>query len=114
MTDEQKQAIVTAIKNMLPNATDERIESVLNLIVIEIESYNTCGNKIDWEQFSGIITEVLYQSLKSELEKAITSVKRGDTSFSYANHSKDLQQHLGNYTGLIQRIIGCDGGVVFF
>lgn len=114
MTDEQKEEIVTAVKNMLPSATEERIKSVLNLILIEIESYNTCGKEIDWKPFDGIITEVLYQSLKNEIEKAVTAVKRGDTSFNYANQSKDLHQHLNNYSELIKRLVGCDGEVVFF
>ncbi|WP_321388677.1 hypothetical protein [uncultured Enterococcus sp.] len=114
MTDEQKKKIVEAIKQQLPNASDERIFSVLNLILLEIESYNTCMKEIDWEKLSDLVSEVLYQSLKNELEQTISSVKRGDTSISYVNKSQEIRQLLDGYAGLIKRLIGCDSGVVFW
>lgn len=113
MTDEQKTKIIETIKKQLPNASDERILSVLNLILLEIESYNTCSNEIDWEKLSDLVSEVLYQSLKNELEQTISSIKRGDTSISYVNKSQEIRQILDNYAALIKRIIGC-GGVSFF
>lgn len=114
MTDEQKKEIIEAIKKQLPAASDERILSVLNLILLEIESYNTCSKEISWDRLSDLVSEVLYQSLKNELEQTISSVKRGDTSISYVNKSQAIRQLLDGYAGLIKRLLCCDSGVVFY
>lgn len=115
MTTEDKQKIVDQIKSQLPNASEDRIKSLLAIILLEIESYNDCGCVIEWEKLSDLVIEVLYQSVKNDSEQAITSVKRGDTSISYANKSQEVSKLLSDYTDLIKRLIGCDNsGVVFF
>ena len=45
---------------MLPNASEDRILSVLNLVIFEINSYNTCKIDIAWF----VIIEVIYKALK--------------------------------------------------
>lgn len=114
MSDEEKKIIVDQIKKQFPTAGEQRIESLLNLILLEIKSYNTCDNVIDWQELSDLISEVLYQAMKNESEKAITAVKRGDTSISYANTSQAVRQLLDGYAAMINRLIGCDNGVSFF
>jgi len=114
MTDEEKKKIIDQIKKQFPAAEEQRIESMLNLILLEIESYNTCGKKIDWKKLSDLVSEVLYQAMKNESEKTITAVKRGDTSISYANTSQAVRQLLDGYAAMIKRLIGCDSGVSFF
>ncbi|OTN86301.1 hypothetical protein A5819_003135 [Enterococcus sp. 7E2_DIV0204] len=114
MTDEEKKKIIDQIKKQFPAAEEQRIESLLNLILLEIESYNTCGKKIDWKKLSDLVSEVLYQAMKNESEKTITAVKRGDTSISYANTSQAVRQLLDGYAAMVKRLIGCDNGVSFF
>lgn len=114
MTDEQKKVIIEKVSKMLPNVSKERISSVLDLVLLEIGSYNTCKIEIDWTLFNSLITEILYQSLKSETEQAVTSVKRGDTSISYATTQRSITALLGNYSDTIKRLIGCDSGVFFY
>ncbi|WP_338350240.1 hypothetical protein [Enterococcus faecalis] len=114
MTDEQKRKIIELIQTMLPDVAKERISSVLDLVLLEISSYNTCKIEIDWELFNSLITEILYQSLKSETEQAVTSIKRGDTSISYATTQQSITALLGNYSDTIKRLIGCDSGVFFY
>lgn len=114
MTDEQKQKIIELIQTMLPNVAKERISSVLDLVLLEISSYNTCKIEIDWTLFKSLITEILYQSLKSETEQTVTSIKRGDTSISYTTTQQSITALLGNYSDTIKRLIGCDSGVFFY
>ncbi len=114
MTDEQKQKIIELINTMLPNVAKERISSVLDLVLLEISSYNSCKIEIDWTLFNSLITEILYQSLKSETEQSVTSIKRGDTSISYATTQQSITALLGNYSDTIKRLIGCDSGVFFY
>ena len=99
---------------MLPNVAKERISSVLDLVLLEISSYNSCKIEIDWTLFNSLITEILYQSLKSETEQSVTSIKRGDTSISYATTQQSITALLGNYSDTIKRLIGCDSGVFFY
>ncbi|MFB0715131.1 hypothetical protein ACEU0I_05745 [Enterococcus faecalis] len=113
MTDEQKQKIIELIQTMLPNVAKERISSVLDLVLLEISSYNSCKIEIDWTLFNSLITEILYHSLKSETEQAVTSIKRGDTSISYATTQQSITALLGNYSDTIKRLIGCSG-VLFY
>lgn len=113
MDDSLKKKIIESLKKQLPEANEERLKTVLELILLEIESYNTCGNEISWEKLQVAITEVLYQSMKNELENAISSVKRGDTTISYVNKSGEIKGLLSGYDDLIKRIIGC-GGLEFF
>ncbi|HDT7983076.1 TPA: hypothetical protein RD623_001720 [Enterococcus faecalis] len=114
MTEEQKQKIIELIQTMLPNVAKERISSVLDLVLLEISSYNSCKIEIDWTLFNSLITEILYQSLKSETEQSVTSIKRGDTSISYATTQQSITALLGNYSDTIKRLIGCDSGVFFY
>jgi hypothetical protein len=113
MSDEIKQEIIQSLKKQLPTANEERLGVILELVIAEIESYNSCGNEIPWEKLQGVIAEVLYQSMKNELEKTISSVRRGDTTISYATNSNQIQGLLNGYDDLIRRVIGC-GGVEFF
>ena len=52
MVDEKKEEIVEKIQLMLPNASEDRILSVLNLVIFEINSYNTCKIDIAWDEFA--------------------------------------------------------------
>lgn len=113
MDDSLKKKIIESLKKQLPEANEERLKIVLELILLEIESYNTCGNEISWEKLQEAITEVLYQSMKNELENVISSVRRGDTTISYASKSGEIKGLLAGYDDLIKRIIGC-GGLEFF
>ena len=90
MDDSLKKKIIESLKKQLPEANAERLKTVLELILLEIESYNTCGNEISWENLQGAITEVLYQSMKNELENVVSSVRRGDTTISYASKSGEI------------------------
>ncbi|WP_445448812.1 hypothetical protein [Enterococcus faecalis] len=114
MTDEQKQVIIEKIADMLPNVSKERISSVLDLVLLEIGSYNTCKIEIDWNLLASLIIEILYQALKSETEQAVTSIKHGDTSISYATMQQTVASMLNNYSATIKRLIGCDSGVFFY
>ncbi|EOK11232.1 hypothetical protein [Enterococcus faecalis] len=114
MTDEQKKLIIEKVSKMLPNVSKERISSVLDLVLLEIGSYNTCKIEIDWDLLTSLVIEILYQSLKSETEQAVTSIKRGDTSISYATTQQSITALLGNYSDTIKRLIGCDSGVLFY
>ena len=111
MVDEKKEEIVEKIQLMLPNASEDRILSVLNLVIFEINSYNT---DIAWDEFEQLIIEVIYKALKNEIDKSVASVKRGDTSISYVVESKDIQSLMKNYSSAIKRILGCDSGVFFY
>lgn len=113
MNEEQKQEIISSVKKQVPNAADERLRVLLELILLEIESYNTCGNVIPWEKLVAVIKEVLYLTVKNELEKTVESVKRGDTSITYATTTGQIQGLLTGYDDLIKRLIGCDG-LVFY
>lgn len=113
MDDSLKKKIIESLKKQLPEANEERLKTILELILLEIESYNTCGNDIPWDKLQGAIIEVLFQSMKNELETSVSSVKRGDTTISYASKSNVIKGLLAGYDGLIKRIIGC-GGLEFF
>ena len=114
MVDEKKEEIVEKIQLMLPNASEDRILSVLNLVIFEINSYNTCKIDIAWDEFEPLIIEVIYKALKNEIDKSVASVNRGDTSISYVVESKDIQSLMKNYSSAIKRILGCDSGVFFY
>ncbi|MCD1025712.1 hypothetical protein [Enterococcus sp. SMC-9] len=113
MDDSLKEKIIASVSAQLPDANKERLETLLELIVLEVESYNTCGNDVPWEKLQGVITEVLYQSANDELKTVVASVKRGDTTISYASKTSMIQGLLVNYLDLIKRTIGC-GGLEFF
>lgn len=113
MEDKLKQEIITDIELALPDANGERINSLLELIISEVQSYNACGKTIEWNLLKSVIIEVLYQSLKSEAEPTVSSVKRGDMTISYVAQSKEIRGLLNNYADLIKRLIGCEG-VRFF
>lgn len=115
MDDCIKEEIISSIKDRFPEADLDRIKNLLDLIVLEIESYNGCGKEIPFDKLYSIITEVLYQMMKNESEQTVTSIKRGDTTISYAAtaSSKDIKELLAPYADLINRIIGC-GGLVFY
>ncbi|MGV3085165.1 hypothetical protein [Enterococcus dispar] len=113
MDDSLKEKIVESVLVQLPGSKKERLETILELIILEIESYNTCGNDIPWTKLQGVITEVLYQTANHELEMVVSSVKRGDTTISYASKASMIQGLLTNYHDLIKRTIGC-GGLEFF
>ena len=89
MVDEKKEEIVEKIQLMLPNASEDRILSVLNLVIFEINSYNTCKIDIAWDEFEQLI-------------------------ISYVVESKDIQSLMKNYSSAIKRILGCDSGVFFY
>ena len=114
MTDEQKKEIIESLKKQLPNVNEDRAKSVLSLILIEIESYNTCGKVIPWDKLTDVVVEILYQSMKIELDKSVSSVRRGDTTISYESSNGQVQQLLDGHKDLIKRLTGCDGRVVFF
>lgn len=114
MDESLKKDIITSVKKQLPAANDERLSSFLELILLEIDSYNSCSREIDWKRLQGVITEVLYQSMNNELETSISSVRRGDTTISYASKSNMIQSLLSGYDDLIKRIIGCGDGLEFF
>ncbi|WP_240076352.1 hypothetical protein, partial [Enterococcus faecalis] len=98
MVDEKKEEIVEKIQLMLPNASEDRILSVLNLVIFEINSYNIYKIDIAWDEFEPLIIEVIYKALKNEIDKSVASVKRGDTSISYVVESKDIQSLMKNYS----------------
>ncbi|HEN2142873.1 TPA: hypothetical protein U4B62_002775, partial [Enterococcus faecium] len=50
---------------------------------------------------------------KNESEKTVSSVRRGDTTISYASTTNDVSELLLGYGDLIRRVIGC-GGLEFF
>lgn len=113
MTDELKQEIIKSLKVQLPDVNEDRAKSVLSLIILEVESYNTCKKEIEWEKLKDVITEVLYQTMKIELDKSVASVKRGDMTIGYQSNSSMIQNLLADYKDLIKRVIGC-GGVMFY
>ncbi|HCY9003085.1 TPA: hypothetical protein O2E32_003123, partial [Enterococcus faecalis] len=59
MVDEKKEEIVEKIQLMLPNASEDRILSVLNLVIFEINSYNIYKIDIAWDEFEPLIIEVI-------------------------------------------------------
>lgn len=113
MDDSLKETIIGSLKKQLPEANEERLKTILALILLEIESYNPCDNEISWEKLQSVVTEVLYLSMKNELENTVSSVRRGDTTISYASDPGEVKGLLAGYDDLIQRIIGC-GGLEFF
>lgn len=113
MDDETKQEIIAAVMEMMPKVNRNRLKALLELILLEVESFNHCGNQIDYSRLSGVISEVLYQSLKTETEKTVASIRRGDTTISYATSAQGIRDLLAGYSDLIKRVIGC-GSVVFY
>lgn len=113
MTDAQKQEIINAVIEQFPKADEPRLNSLLGLILLEIDASNTCAAKIDWDKLVGVVTEILYQTVKSEMDSGVSSVKRGDTTISYVagSHSQSL---IIGYHDLISRVLGCDDGLEFF
>ena len=113
MSEKQKEKIIEKVSELLPTIEKDRLEALLTLILLEIESYNDCGNVIDWQKLSDIIVEVLYQTAKNESEETISSVRRGDTTISYSAKTQ-IRQSLGDYESLIRKLIGCGSEVLFF
>lgn len=107
-----KETVVAKVKDLLPSVDEKRLDHIYDLIVLEIESFNRCKNKIDWDKFETIVVEVLYQTAKDEVESKVSSVKRGDTQINY-QVTTAVKTHLQNYDELIKRLIGC-GGVRFY
>lgn len=114
MTDEQKEKIIESLKKQMPDVNEDRAKSVLSLILLEIESYNTCEKVIPWEKLTNVVVEVLYQSMKIELDKSVSSVRRGDTTISYESSNGQVQNLLNSHKSLIKRLIGCESVVGFF
>lgn len=114
MTDEQKKKIIESLKKQMPDVNEDRAKSVLSLILLEIESYNTCGKVIPWEKLIDVVVEVLYQTMKIGLDKSVSSVRRGDTTISYESSNGQVQNLLNDHKDLIKRQIGCDSVVRFF
>ncbi|MGX4686309.1 hypothetical protein JNUCC83_05335 [Vagococcus sp. JNUCC 83] len=114
MTDEQKKEIIESLKKQMPDVNKDRAKSVLSLILLEIESYNTCGKVIPWGKFTDVVVEVLYQTMKIELDKSVSSVRRGDTTISYESSNGQVQNLLSGHKDLIKRLIGCDNMLRFY
>lgn len=113
MDESQKTEIIESTKEEFPDLSEERITNLLEIILLEIESYNSCKNDISWEKLKNVISEVLYQIIKNESEKTVSSVRRGDTTISYASTANAVSELLLGYGDLIRRVIGC-GGLEFF
>lgn len=107
MNEKLKIQMMESVADQLPNADSLRLESLLAVIELEIETYNDCKKAIDWEKLRGIITEILYHSAKNELDKTVESVKRGDTTISYATSDNQTRNLIANYKDLIRQLIGC-------
>lgn len=114
MTDEQKKKIIESLKKQMPDVNEDRAKSVLSLILLEIESYNNCEKVIPWEKLIDVVVEVLYQTMKIEFDKSVSSVRRGDTTISYESSNGQVQNLLNDHKDLIKRLIGCDSVVRFF
>ncbi|OQO68429.1 hypothetical protein BH747_12180 [Enterococcus villorum] len=113
MDESLKVEITESIKENFPDLSEERITNLLEIVLLEIESYNTCKNDIPWKKLKNVIIEVLYQMIKNASEKTVSSVRRGDTTISYASTSTAVSELLVGYGDLIRRVIGC-GGLEFF
>ena len=113
MSEKQKEKIIEKVSELLPTIEKDRLEALLTLILLEIESDNDCGTVIDWLKLSDFIVEVLYQTAKNESEETISSVRRGDTTISYSAKTQ-IRQSLGDYESLIRKLIGCGSEVLFF
>lgn len=114
MTDEQKKEVLDAVAQQFPTADKNRMEALLNLILMEIDISNTCAAEIEWDKLVGVVTEILYQTMKGELDSGVSSVKRGDTTVSYENKKNSSQSLIAGYLDMINRILGCGGGLEFF
>lgn len=114
MTDEQKKEIIDAVTQQFPTANKVRMEALLNLILMEIDISNTCAAEIEWGKLVGVVTEILYQTMKGELDSGVSSVKRGDTTISYEDGTNNSQSLIAGYHDLINRILGCGDGLEFF
>ncbi|HIB1875265.1 TPA: hypothetical protein ACWWCX_002699 [Enterococcus faecium] len=113
MTDEQKKEIIDAVFEQFPTSDKKRIESILNLILLEIDASNACAAEIKWDKLVGVVTEILYQTVKGEMASGVSSIKRGDTTISYIVGLNNQSLIIG-YHDLINRIVGCDDGLEFF
>lgn len=114
MDESSKQKIIAAVKEQLIGSDETRLKSLLNLILIEIDASNSCSTEIDWSKLSDVVTEILYQTMKGELDSGVTAVKRGDTSISYQSATANSQSLIAGYHDLINRILGCSNGLEFF
>lgn len=56
---------------------------------------------------------MLYRIVKSESEKKVSSVRRGDTTISYTSTANAASELFLEYGDLVRRIIGY-GGLEFF
>lgn len=114
MDEELKAKIIESIGKQLPKVAKERIETNLDLVLLEIDSFNSCKKKIEFDKLQGVIIEVLYQVLKNESEQTVSSVRRGDTTVSYSSGQHETIKYLiDGYKDLIKQVIGC-GEVRFF
>ncbi|MGX7132353.1 hypothetical protein ACWOB3_07715 [Enterococcus songbeiensis] len=114
MTDEQKLIIVANVKNLLPGADESRLSALLNLIVLEIDASNSCAADVKWDKLCDVVAEILYQTMKSEMDSGVSSVKRGDTTIAYVSGAHSTQSLIAGYHNLIDRILGCSDGLEFF
>ena len=69
MDESLKTEIIESTKEDFPDLSEERITNLLEIILLEIESYNSCKNDISWEKLKSVISEVLYKIIKNESEK---------------------------------------------
>lgn len=69
MDESLKTEIIESIKEDFPDLSEERITNLLEIILLEIESYNSCKTDVSWEKLKSVISEVLYQIIKNESEK---------------------------------------------
>lgn len=114
MTDEQKEEVITAVIEQLPDANEGRMNALLGLILLEIDASNACAAEIEWDKLVGVVTEILYQTMKGEMDSGVSSVRRGDTTISYENEVNNSQSLIIGYHDLINRILGCGDGLEFF
>ncbi|MEQ7215609.1 hypothetical protein ABQD61_06955 [Enterococcus asini] len=114
MTEEQRIEVLDAVIQQFPEADKERMEALLNLILMEIDISNTCAVEIEWDKLVGVVTEILYQTMKGELDSGVSSIKRGDTTISYEGGKTNSQSLIAGYLDMINRILGCGGGLEFF
>ena len=73
MDESLKTEIIESTKEDFPDLSEERITNLLEIILLEIESYNTCKNDISWEKLKSVISEVLYKIIKMNQKNSIFS-----------------------------------------
>ena len=73
MDESLKTEIIESTKEDFPDLSEERITNLLEIILLEIESYNSCKNDISWEKLKSVISEVLYKIIKMNQKNSIFS-----------------------------------------